>query len=586
MGLKYLFGAGEAEIIQQIAYWRERPFKDYYLNLDVRTKKHEGRVFVRIPPRSLLDRWTGRLRHMSEKTFDRKVGSCKKQGLVITANLNSDARDTTNWYALVEEVMKPVTDRYEWFLERVISERRDHFEREGEPLIRLREEELWREFQAALREVRAEVTEIAASLGLGDGQGHSDPTPGTNNFLSSGPVMLTLRAESECLSAQGHSDPSDKDNLAPLLLYTENNVLLKTTTARIATPDGVVAAQSSLDNLPEPTRKTVARPKKATSLKPLVAVAPLAQPDDQTALPIVAAANKPKRLPDDVGRMTVELANRLLEVAADAMIEMSEAQAAALVGVWPQSSMSRAALVEAMNQIGVPRRAATEMVKSSEVACRWQLNCWERRPQSKGGYFKSEGGKADGNPIGAFRSTIASKDGEWAPWKGEEWIEELMASLRAQEQREKFEADKEAADAFFQGLSAPRRKRFIEDLLAERLRAKALYYEVGSDAWQRVRVSMLLDPKVRAEIEAWGIGAKTKAVAVEEPGAANGPGEMSAFDLARCDRYIARLKMDLEDDVIGLDELPGKVRTLGASKAMEQHIESAVRRLYEVKKAA
>jgi hypothetical protein len=109
--LAQMLGYNEAAFMQLVHYLSKNPYFDKYLSVGVETKIHQSRIWVKIPPKILLHRRTGRLKWMSESTLKRTIASCKGQRILLTDDLNEDKRDNTNWYAIVTEEL----DRQEEF---------------------------------------------------------------------------------------------------------------------------------------------------------------------------------------------------------------------------------------------------------------------------------------------------------------------------------------------------------------------------------------------------------------------------------------------------------------------------------------
>lgn len=604
--LAAIYGDTCALMLQQL--WWVIHVRPYFEGEELPTRHFEGRLWIRIHNFMWFDTLEGICRHLSKSNFYKLRGQMKESGvLLVRPNFDDDNAMLVNtntksegplWYAVNTEKVNQDESRYN--------------EARNEAIARRKAERAYIKSQNRDAHWRPRTGEdVSKSLDFCRVI-FSEHLPDELPQQGGGQVLSTFRTEQNSTVDETQSGlstffgTSPVHNLdfiestfgtssRPLLgqdtLYIKKTTSeeVKTATARslesneVATPNGVVAAQSSIDNLPSSKRKAPAQTQKSSAPK-------LAAAQQQTALPIVAPTAKPRKLPADLAKMSVELTARLCEVAAGEMIEISEVDAAAIVGTWPVSQMSHPVLVERMNRIGLTKKLAVELIKKDEVMCRWQLVCWERRPQREHGYFKHEGGKAGGTRVGAFRRTV--EEG-WEPYRAEAWIEEMLSEIKERQHREQFEVDSARAAELWQHWSAPRRRRFYDELQT----VIARRWPAGNGpaphtpAYDELRVKTLLDPDVRATVEAWQESSVARDVAPGAPIAfapdvAPDAEPLTKAELTRCDLYISRLRFAVEGGDVLLDDLGGQIKDLPASDAMKQHIEGEVRRLTALKRAA
>jgi hypothetical protein len=90
-------GDRAAVFLQQVHYWSQTP---YHNGNPLETKVVNGRLWVRLEPAVFFEPGTGAFRHLSPDTIKRIITLLRRKKLLLTANLNDDLRDTTNWYAI------------------------------------------------------------------------------------------------------------------------------------------------------------------------------------------------------------------------------------------------------------------------------------------------------------------------------------------------------------------------------------------------------------------------------------------------------------------------------------------------------
>ena len=171
LGLRQLFGRNEAELIQNVNLWLNQPWEDYSLNMSMRVVVDDGRFWVRMPPRMLFDRFTGRARDLSESTLKRTLRSCVDQGVMLVRDdLSDEDEKNVRWVSLIREVLDPQLAIYHDVWKRVIEERLQ--ERQTKKMLSMkREDELWEELQRRLKESR----DVLRAAGLFDLQNRYEP---------------------------------------------------------------------------------------------------------------------------------------------------------------------------------------------------------------------------------------------------------------------------------------------------------------------------------------------------------------------------------------------------------------------------
>lgn len=110
--LAVLYGHNEALLLQQVHYWSVSPFDNR-----IAIMPHQGRTWVKIPPKAFLDKAHGPLRFMSSRTLDRTIASARDQGVLMSEQLTLDEGDPTNWYAIEYKELGRKVEAYKCTLE-------------------------------------------------------------------------------------------------------------------------------------------------------------------------------------------------------------------------------------------------------------------------------------------------------------------------------------------------------------------------------------------------------------------------------------------------------------------------------------
>lgn len=118
-----VLGSNEAQVLQLIHHLAENPYSDGTPEGDVSTRKYQGAQWVRIPPRILLNPWTGKLRALSQSSIKRAISNLRKLGVLKTTTVLSRGWDNTNWYSIDEAALKIYDNIYQKHLSQVMEER-------------------------------------------------------------------------------------------------------------------------------------------------------------------------------------------------------------------------------------------------------------------------------------------------------------------------------------------------------------------------------------------------------------------------------------------------------------------------------
>lgn len=445
-GLKAVFGDDEADIIQQIVYWRNHPYRDLLLDLEFKFKKFEDRLYVRIPPGLMFNPWSGKLRHIHRETYKKKLGSCRKQGVIWTADLNTEKGDNVNWYHVVSEVLDPLTGLYQEALDQVQNERWEA-RLSGNALGDAREQELLEEYQQRHAQKIKELTEdgwipgrkhyeksdVRRAIERGRGQispapvfqGTGEPEVGAD-LQGVGAVIPDIQGQNDLVcgvdltslssvqKSGTENEVSHKQHQAPLAVVVDSN-------ESVSTPDSATLPpfpQSSHEpRSPRPPRYE----------------------EDEGALPAVITSDPGETSP------TIEfLATRLYELAPEVLtLEMARRRAA----TWSEAGLSDQALRARLGRLGIGRQSAKmkQIVEGYAMNARWQLVFWHHWPESKQEYCDEYNRRRDPSeknltPAGALITRILHQ--QEPP---DTWVREIVADVQREAYLNQPEEEREKA---------------------------------------------------------------------------------------------------------------------------------------------
>jgi hypothetical protein len=460
-GLKFLLGNDEADIIQQVVFWRNHPYKDQLLDLEFKFKRFENRLWVRIPPGLMFNPWSGKLRHINRRTFESKLDSCRKQGVLWTANLNNRAGDKVNWYCIIDEVLNPLTGLYQEMLNQVQHERWEAKLRD-DVLGDTREQQLMEECERRVEELRRKFKEDGWTPGKHFS--HKDVAKiiaqGTYPQITGSPTQVNN--ENGEHSVNHGQVPVDNGDISPQITETSARDLREHYVQDVQEIEDFNVQQhvggdvngsnepSDLGSNDKVDIPEVSSPKRSKVKSPASTKPP--RPNKSAApLPGTAVVAAPDEAPDTY---TV-LLKRMMDLG------IVEEVAEPYLQSRPELGQGAVELFQRLQRMGV--NCSRDHVAETADLVRWQLILWPTRPQSRQGHFSSEGGHAPGTREGALRTAIwGSKKtpGDWAPEKW--WLDKMLS---ASEQKKPIELPDGHLEArkFFNSLTQAQRQRFEYD---------------------------------------------------------------------------------------------------------------------------
>lgn len=394
LGLRHLFGRNEAELIQNVNYWLNQPWEDWSLKLNMRVVIDDDRFWVRIPPRMLSDRFTGRARDLSESTLKRTFTSCIQQGvMLVRTDLSDEDEKNVRWATLVREVLDPQLSIYQEVWRGVIDERMTSRATSGRLLTDAREQELWDGMQLRLSHAR----ETLRKAGLYDLQkiyelaGVQNDTP---TYKASSASVRRVKMNPH--GVQNDTHEGSKRTGSPVILNP-----------KMAIP-------------------SIRKEKRERTTRKIACETP------NVAVVVDSISSSPSAEIQPANPVT-DLKTRLLDFAQTREIEISSKQADTIIATWPVASIAtEVGLLDALTSkvkkwsLDEPlaENWARTNVQNDPARLRWLLCVWPGFTQSRDDYK----GRGDKTKTACFVHAFKTCGQPPASW-----LENELASLRQRE---------------------------------------------------------------------------------------------------------------------------------------------------------